>query len=71
MSVYGGAVRAVYKIDAWKEPTEALIAEDPRRLGRNGFVGHLDPGMDEKYRFADVTGHFRIGAQTPFTYVNC
>ncbi len=53
-------MRAVYKIDAWEEPTEAVIAEDPRRLGRNAFVGHLDPGMDQKYRFTDVTAHFRL-----------
>ena len=71
MSVHGGVVRAVYKIDAWEEPTEAVITEDPRRVGRHGFLCHIDSAMEAKYLFADVTAHFRLGAQTPFTYVNC
>ena len=72
MAVYGGVVRAVYAIDGWIEPTEEDIAATPNRVGRHGFVGHVDREMETRYLFADVTGWLPPkGARNPFTYVNC
>ena len=61
MAVYGGVVRAVYAIDAWIEPTEEDIAAAPNRVGRHGFVGHIDKEMESRYVFADVTGLLPYG----------
>jgi hypothetical protein len=72
MAVYGGVVRAVYAIDGWIEPTEEDIAAAPNRVGRHGFVGHVDNEMEARYLFADVTGRLPPrGARNPFSYVNC
>ncbi len=72
MAVYGGVVRAVYKIDEWIKPTEAHIAEVSNRVGRYGFVGHRDGQMEERYVFADVTEYVpERGGRNPIRYVNC
>ncbi len=71
MAVHGGVVRAVYKIDGWVKPTEEDIAKDSNRVGRHGFVGHVDPEMEERYLFSDVTAYLALGAQNPIRYVNC
>ena len=72
MAVHGGVVRAVYKINGWIEPTEADIAADPNRLGRHGFIGHVDEEMEERYLFADVTAYLpERGGMNPIRYVNC
>lgn len=72
MAVYGGVVRAVYAIDDWIEPTEADIAAAPNRLGRYGFVGHVDKEMEARYLFADVTAYLpERGGRNPIRYVNC
>ena len=72
MAVHGGVVRAVYKIDGWIKPTEEDIAEAPNRLGRYGFVGHVDSKMEERYLFADVTALLPPqGGMNPIRYVNC
>ena len=71
MAVHGGVVRAVYKIEGWVKPTEKDIAVDPNRVGRYGFVGHVDSQMEERYLFADVTSYLALGAQNPIRYVNC
>lgn len=72
MAVYGGVVRAVYAIDGWIEPTEEDIAAAPNRVGRYGFVGHVDKEMEARYLFADVTDRLPPrGARNPFSYVNC
>ena len=72
MAVRGGVVRAVYKIDGWVKPTEEDIAKAPNRLGRHGFVGHVDPEMEERYLFADVTAFLpERGGRNPIRYVNC
>ena len=72
MAVHDGVVRAVYKIDGWVKPTEEDIAEAPNRVGRQGFVGHVDPEMEERYLFADVTSLLpQQGGRNPIRYVNC
>jgi len=72
MAVRGGVVRAVYKIDGWVKPTEEDIAKVPNRLGRHGFVGHVDPEMEERYLFADVASLVpQQGGRNPIRYVNC
>ena len=72
MAVYGGVVRAVYKIDGWIKPTQADIAQDSNRVGRYGFVGHVDEEMEERYLFADVTEYLpERGGRNPIRYVNC
>ena len=72
MAVRSGVVRAVYKIDGCVKPTEEDIAEAPNRLGRHGFVGHVDSKMEERYLFADVTALLPPqGGMNPIRYVNC
>ncbi|MDF1597944.1 MAG: hypothetical protein P1T08_17840 [Acidimicrobiia bacterium] len=72
MAVYGGVVRAVYKIEEWIKPTEADIAKVPTRDGRYGFVGHRDTEMEKRYIFADVTEYVpERGGRNPIRYVNC
>jgi len=62
-SVAGGVVRAVYRIDGWEEPTEAIIADDERRRGRRAFVGVRDPKMEKRYLWGDVTRYLTPAAQ--------
>jgi DNA helicase-2/ATP-dependent DNA helicase PcrA len=45
MAVYGGVVRAVHAIDRWIETTEEDIAVAPNRVGRAGFIGHIDNAL--------------------------
>lgn len=71
MAVHGGVVRAVYRIDGWIEPSADDIAGDPIRAGRHGFIGRVDPAMEEAYLFSDVTQWLPLGAQNPIRYVNC
>jgi uncharacterized protein len=71
LSVFGGVVRAVYRPTEWVQPTHDLIAEDPTRAGRWGFVGTPDPEGEDCYLHRDVTAHLPLGAQNPVRYVNC
>lgn len=71
MAVHGGVVRAVYRIDGWVDPTPEDIAVQPNRVGRHGFVGHVNAELSERYLFSDVTRFWKRGNQTPFRYVNC
>lgn len=71
MAVSGGVVRGVYAIDGWIEPTDEDIAAHPNRLGRYGFVGHVDRDLEARYLFADVTAWLPQGAMNPIKYVNC
>jgi hypothetical protein len=72
MAVYGGVVRAVYAIDGWIEPTDEDIAAASNRVGRHGFVGHIDKEMEGRYLFADVTAYLPVrGGRNPIRYVNC
>jgi hypothetical protein len=76
MAVFGGVVRAVYRIEAWEPAGEAAIAGNPRRAGRWGFRGSRDQDMESIYLHRDVSGHLRgstsgQAAQNPLRYVNC
>lgn len=75
MAVYGGVVRAVYRIEGWVQPTEADVAQDSSRVGRWGFCGKRDQEMEEIYLYRDVSGYLTaasgFAAQNPVRYVNC
>jgi hypothetical protein len=71
LSVVGGVVRAVYRPTEWLEPTCDLIAEDPSRDGRWGFIAAPDPAGEDRYLHRDVTAHLPLGAQNPIRYINC
>ena len=71
MAIYGGVVRAVYRIDHWEGPTPELIAENATREGRWGFVGERDPVMEDRYLYGDVTAYLPASAQNPIRYINC
>jgi hypothetical protein len=60
-SVYGGIVRAVYRIETWRQ--------DER--GRWEFDGTRDPAMEDLYVWKDVSRWLPAGAQNPIKYVNC
>lgn len=70
-AVFGGVVRAVYRIEGWETPSQDMIDEDPRRLGRWGFTGTRDPAMEDKYLFGNVTAYLPMAAQNPIRYINC
>jgi hypothetical protein len=68
MAVYGGVVRAVYRIERWERA--------PDNVARWGFAGSRDPEMEDLYRFGDVTAYLRNSdkrgaSQTPLRYINC
>jgi len=60
-AVYNGVVRAVYKID------QKRWAQDPE-TGRWQFAGKLDPELNERYKWSDVSDY---ASQNPIRYVNC
>ncbi len=70
MAVFGGGVRAVYRIEAWKRPTDEDIAVDAKRIRRWGFRGTRDRTMEAIYVHCDVSGYF-LASQNPVRYVNC
>jgi hypothetical protein len=71
MAVYDGVVRAVYRIEGWKQPTAEIIRDDPPAAGRWGFYGHRDREMEERYLHGDVSAYWGSGHRNPITYVNC
>jgi uncharacterized protein len=76
MAVFGGVVRAVYRIEAWEQPTDEDIAIDAKRKGRSGFSGKRDFDMEARYLHRDVSSYLRAtptspASQTPVRYVNC
>lgn len=76
MAVFGGVVRAVYRIDAWEQPTNEDIEIDPKRAGRSAFRGTRDPGLEAQYLHGDVSTYLRASdgghpSQNPIRYVNC
>ena len=71
MAVHRGVVRAVYRIDGWRGPTDIEAAEDPTRIPRWAFRGERDQVMERRYAFADVTALLPQAAQNPIAYVNC
>jgi hypothetical protein len=60
-SVFGGIVRAVFRIQRWRS--------DDR--GRWEFDGIRDATMDDLYVWKDVSRWLPAGAQNPIKYVNC
>jgi hypothetical protein len=74
MAVFGGIVRAVYRIEDWEQPSAAEIAENPRLVGRWAFRGKRDPMMEGLYLHRDVSSHLRNAesgnpSQVPIRYV--
>lgn len=76
MAVYGGVVRAVYRIETWEQPNQADLDVDPNRAKRWAFRGTRDHAMEEKYLHRDVWSYLRKtdtgpASQNPVRYVNC
>jgi uncharacterized protein len=68
-AVYGGIVRAVYRVESWERPPEEKrVGKGARRWDFNGV---RDLAMEDIYLWTDVSGHLRRGAQNPITYVHC
>ncbi len=68
-AVFGGIVRAVYRVESWDRPPEEKRAVN--RAGRWDFNGVRDLPMEDLYLWRDVSGYLRRGAQNPITYVHC
>jgi hypothetical protein len=76
MTVFNGVVRAVYRIEAWEQPTAEDIAVDPTRATRWGFHGTRDLDLEMIYLHRDVSSYLRAtdtgqASQNPMRYVNC
>ncbi len=70
MTVFGGIVRAVYRIEGWERPTEEDTTVDAKRAGRWAFRGTRDRDMEAIYLFGDVSAYLGR-AQNPVRHVNC
>jgi uncharacterized protein len=70
MSVYGGIVRAVYRIQGWEGAAPEDIDADPIRAGRWVFRGTRDRQMENVYLNGDVSAYLRQ-TQNPVRLVNC
>jgi hypothetical protein len=68
-AVYGGIVRAVYRVESWERPPEEKRVGNG--AGRWDFNGVRDLAMEDLYLWSDVSGYLRRGAQNPITYVHC
>ncbi|CAN5119398.1 hypothetical protein BH23CHL1_BH23CHL1_05190 [soil metagenome] len=76
MTVFSGVVRAVYRIEAWEEPTDEDIDADPTRANRWVFQGTRDLDLEMIYLYRDVSSYLRAAdtgqaSQNPMRYVNC
>jgi uncharacterized protein len=71
MAVYRGVVRAVYRIERWRQPTSREIRASATIEGRWAFVGKVDSDMMERYFGGDVTDQLPLAAQNPIRFVNC
>lgn len=75
MAVFGGVVRAVYRIEVWEPPSDDDLTGHPNRRSRWCFVGERDRSMEELYLHRDVSDHLRgttgRSTQNPIRYVNC
>lgn len=76
MAVFGGVVRAVYRIDAWEQPTAEHLVRYPEDGPRWGFRGMRDAAMEALYLHHDVGDYLRASetgrpSQNPIRYVNC
>jgi hypothetical protein len=68
-AVYGGIVRAVYRIESWERPPEEKRVGNG--VGRWDFNAVRDLAMEDIYLWTDVSGYLPRGAQNPITYVHC
>lgn len=76
IAVFGGVVRAVYRIDGWEPPTEEDRSRDLNLTNRWGFRGHRDHEMEAAYLHRDVSRYLRAketgrASQNPVRYENC
>lgn len=76
MAVFGGIVRAVYRIESWERPSAEDIDADPKRARRWAFRGSRDQAMESMYGQRDVSAYLRSidtgnAIQNPIRYVNC
>lgn len=69
-AVYGGVVRAVYRIDGWEPWADDGVPEHAIRNGRWAFRGTRDRRMEEPYLNGDVSAYLGV-SQNPVRYVNC
>jgi hypothetical protein len=60
-------VRAVYRIDGWKQAVPASAG----RPARWSLAGERDPVLERKYRGRNVGAYLSPGSQNPVTYVWC
>jgi len=68
-SIFGGVVKAAYRIDGWEQPPrEQRVGRLERRWA---FRGVTDGEMERRYVGMDVTEFFPRGAANPVRYVNC
>jgi hypothetical protein len=74
-AVYQGVVREVFEIQSWHRagttPYSTRLPKDVTAPNRWEFLGRVAEKLGRRYRGGSVERHFRRGAQTPFTYVNC
>jgi uncharacterized protein len=76
MTVFGGVVRAVYRIDGWEQPSREAISDDRRLGNRWAFHGVRDRSMDAIYLHRDVWAYLRNPvtrrpSQFPLRYIYC
>lgn len=71
MAVFGGVVRAVYRIEEWEQVTARDVEEDPTRDRRWAFLGRRDQEMEANYLYRDVSTYLKSAAQNPIRYINC
>jgi len=71
-TVSKGVVRAVYRIDAWRErvPGDRDWQHDIDREPRLGFIGAEAPALGQLLN-TSVKHHFKPGQSGPLTYLNC
>jgi len=60
-------VRAVYRIDGWKQ-ADPTSSSQPARWA---LAGERDPELERKYRGRNVSAYLSSGSQNPITYVWC
>jgi uncharacterized protein len=65
-------VRAVYRIDGWKQAVPASSSQpSSSQPARWSLVGERDPDLERKYRGRNVSAYLSSGSQNPVTYVWC
>ena len=80
-SVFGGEVKAVYKIASWHNALTTIYqTRTGSEMTQNGdlpinnrheFIGEISEEMQEKYLGESVKDYFPHGAANPITYINC